>query len=118
MQIFFQSKKIELHSDDQDFMARRLENLSKFFSRYAQVFVDVEKTLASHNDNQLFYIAIHLEDGSVRYFVNGYHEDIRKTFDHVYADLYRSIRNSRSKSRTMLKSTGRKFKQIFKRKAR
>ena len=113
MQIFFQAKKIELDRDEQDFMARRLENLAKFFSPHAHSYVDVEKTRASHNGQDLYYISIHIEDGAARYFVDGYQENIRKTFDSVYADLYRSIRNDRSKSRALLKSAGRKIKGMF-----
>jgi ribosome-associated translation inhibitor RaiA len=115
MHIFFQTKKIELDRDEQDFMAHRVEGLAKFFTPETHTYIDVEKTRSSHNGEDLFYIAIHVKEGAVRYFVDGYHENVRKTFDNVYADLYRSIRNDRSKSRELLKAAQRKIKGFFKR---
>ena len=113
MQIFFQAQKIEIQPGEQDFMARRIEGLSKFFSPQAHTYIDVEQTRPSHNGQDIFRVAIHIEDGSARYFVDGNEGSVRKAFDEVYADLYRSVRNDRSRSRTVLKSAGRKFKNLF-----
>ena len=115
MHIFCQTKKIELERGEQDFMAARIEGLAKFFEPDAHTYVDIEKTRSSHNGEDLYYIAIHVKEGVVRYFVDGYQENIRKTFDNVYADLYRNIRNDRSKSRELLKSARRNIKDFFKR---
>ncbi|MGB0925126.1 MAG: HPF/RaiA family ribosome-associated protein [Minisyncoccia bacterium] len=118
MQIFFQTKKVNITQGEQDFMARRIEGLEKFFSPHAHAYIDVEKTRASHNGHDLYYVAIKIDDAPHRYFAEEYQADTRTAFDHAYGDLYRVIRNDRSKSRSMLKSAGRKFKQIFKRKAK
>lgn len=114
MQIFFKTRKIDLHPHEQNFMARRIENLGKFFSVNSHTYVDVEQTRASHNGQDLFYISLTIEDGKYNYFAEEYQGDIRKAFDHAYGDIYRIIRNDRSKSRKLLRSAGRAFKKILK----
>lgn len=113
MQIFFRTKKTEVNAHDQDYMARRIEGMQKFFSPHAHAYVDLERTRASHRGHDLYYVAIKIEDGHYKYFAEEYQSDIRKSFDHAYGDIYRIIRNDRSKSRTMLKSAGRAFKKVF-----
>ncbi len=115
MQIFFQTKKISLDEAEQDFMARRIECLDKFFSKHARCFVDVEKTRADNNGKDLYEVTFNIEDGSVRYFAEEYQSSVRKAFDHAYQEIYRSIRNERGRSRAILKQAGRAFKSLFKR---
>lgn len=114
MNIFFQTKKVEISSAEQDFMAHRIEGLKKFFSPQIHVYIDIEKTHGSHNGQDLFYVKIRIDDVHQRYFADEYQSDIRKAFDNTYADLYRIIRNERSRSRRLLTSAGRKFKSMFK----
>ncbi len=114
MQIFFQTKKIDLEQTEQDFMARRIEALNKFFSPYARCFIDIEKTRADNNGKDLYKVECQIEDGAVRYFTEEYQSSVRKAFDYAYQEIYRSIRNERSRSRTLIKRTGRAFKSLFK----
>ncbi len=114
MQIFFQTKKINLDQQEQDFMARRIEGLDKFFSAYARCFIDIEKTRADNNGKDLYRIELQIEDGSVRYFTEEYQSNVRKAFDYAYQEVYRSVRNERAKSRTLVKRAGRVFKSLFK----
>lgn len=113
MQIFFQTKKTEVNINDKNYMARRIEGLRKFFSEHAHAYVDLERTRASHHGHDLYYVSIRIEDGHYKYFAEEYQSDIRKSFDHAYGDIYRIIRNDRSKSRSMLKSAGQAFKKIL-----
>jgi ribosome-associated translation inhibitor RaiA len=118
MQIFFQTKKLELHEEEKSFMARRIEGLNKFFSPYAYVYIDVEQTRASHNGRDLYYVSIKIDDGKYKYFTEEYQDGVRKAFDHAYGDMYRVVRKDKGKARAVLKSAGRRFKRIFKRKAK
>lgn len=118
MQIFFQTKKIELHPEEQNFMARRIEGLNKFFSSHAHAYIDVEKTRANHKGHDLFYVSINIDDGPHKYFTEEYQADTRKAFDEAYGDMYRVIRKDRGRSQAVLKSAGRRFKKLFQRKAK
>lgn len=113
MQIFFQTKKTEVNTHDQDYMARRIDGMQKFFSPYAHVYIDLERTRASHHGDDLYHVSIKIEDGRYKYFSEEYKSNIRESFDYAYGDIYRIIRKDRSKSSTMLKSAGRAFKKIF-----
>ena len=118
MQIFFQTKKIELNDYNREYMARRVEGLRKFFSPHAHAYIDLERTRADHNGRDLYYVSLRIEDGRHRYFVEEYQDDIRKSFDHAYGNIYRVIRDDRSKSRALLKSAGRMFKRMVRRRRR
>lgn len=116
MQIFFRTKNLEVTEGTKSFIANRVNGLAKFFSPHAHVYADLEKTRADHNGRDLFYTAITIEDGHARYFVEEYKDELRKSFDHAYSDLFRVVRNDRSKSRQLVKRAGQKFKNIFKKK--
>ena len=103
---------------DEQFMARRIENLKKFFSPYVYVYIDIEQTKGGKLESDLFYVSIRVEDGALHYFVDEYQENLRKAFDHAFGDIFRVIRNDRSRSRRLLKSAGRGFKRVFKRRYR
>lgn len=118
MQIFFQTKKIELQIHEKEFMLRRMEGLKKFFSAQVSVYIDVERTHMSNHGNDLYYVSIRVEDVPYKYFAEEYKDDIRKSFDHAYGDLYRIIRKDRSKSKAVFRSARRTFKRIFRKKAR
>ncbi len=113
MQIFFKTRRVELYIDEKNFIARRIENLEKFFSPDAHAYIDVEQTRVSNSGDDLFYVSITIEDGKYNYFADEYGSDIRKAFDSSYGDIYRMIRNDRSKSRKLLRSTGRTIKRIL-----
>ncbi len=115
MQIFFQTKKIEIHKEEKDFIAHRIEGLRKFFSPHAHSYIDIERTTAHNNAKELYYVSIRINDGEHKYFSEGHEGDIRTAFDDAYSDIYRIIRNDRSKSRSILKSAGRKFKNFIRR---
>ncbi len=118
MQIFFQTRKTEINNHDQDYIARRIEGLEKFFSPHAHAYIDLERTRNSHNGQDIYYAAIRIKDGHYKYFAEEYQSDTRKSFDHAYGDIYRIIRKDRSKSKVIMRSAGRAFKKIFRRKAR
>ncbi len=113
MQIFFKTRRIELYTEEQNFMVRRIENLRKFFTSNAHAYIDVEQTRTDNSGQDLFYVSITIEDGKYNYFADEYQSDIRKAFNHSYGDVYRIIRNDRSKSRKLLRSTGRAFKKML-----
>ena len=115
MNIFFQSRNLDLNEDSKRMMAQRMYGLDKFFSVYAKAFVNVEKTRASHHGHDLYYTSIHIEDGQARYFTEDYKESVRKSFDHSYGEIFRIIRDERSKSRTLTRKAGKVIKNIFKR---
>lgn len=116
MQIFFQIKNLNINEHTKSFVANRLGGLAKFFSPQAHAYVDLEKTRASHNGRDLYYSAITIQDGPTQYFADEYKDDLRKSFDHAYSDVFRIVRNERSRSRTLFNRAGRKFKNIFKKK--
>ncbi len=118
MQIFFRTKKVDLQQHEKDFMVRRIEGLNKFFSPYAYVYIDVEKTKGQQKAPDLYYVSISIEDGKYQYFTEESQDSIRKAFDNAYGDMYRVIRKDRGKARAVLKSAGRRFKNLFRRKAR
>lgn len=115
MNIFFQVRNIDIDQSSKEGMANRMYGLNKFFSPDARAFIDVEKTRASHNGHDLYYVSIHLEDGKDRYFTEDYQENVRKSFDHAYGELFRIVRDDRSKSRSIAKKAGAQLKKIFRR---
>ena len=115
MDIFFQARNLELDHQIKDFMANRMYGLSKFFSPHVQAFVDVQKTRSSHHGEDLYYISIAIEDGKHRYFTEEYQENVRKTFDHAYGEIFRIVRDDRSKARRITRKAGASLKKLFKR---
>lgn len=115
MNIFFQTRKIDLLPDEEIFIARRLENLQKFFSPHVHVYVDIQQSRGGRLGSDLFYVSLKIEDGRFHYFADEYQENLRKAFDHAFGDIFRIIRNDRSRSRRLLKGARRGFKNIFKR---
>ncbi len=114
MNIFFQDKNFDLHASEKEFMANRMYNLRKFFSPYAQAYIDVERTRASMTGDDLYRITIRLDDGPHRYFTEEFQRDVRTTFDHAYGDIFRMVRNERSRSRTMARRAQERLKRLFK----
>ena len=118
MQIFFQTKRIDLDENEKAFMVRRIEGLNKFFSPHAHVYIDVEQTRASHNGRDLYYVSLKINDGRYRYFTEEYQDSVRKAFNNAFGDMYRVVRKDRGRAQAILKSAGRRFKRLFRRKAR
>lgn len=113
MNIFFQIKNVELPLSIKEHIANRLYGMNKFFTPHAQAYVDVEKTHPSNNGPDLYYTSIMIQDGAHKFFTEDWKEDIRKSFDHSYGELFSIVRNERSKSRSLLKRMGSKFKKIL-----
>lgn len=113
MNIFFQARNLALDLSSKEAMANRIYGLDKFFTIHAKCFIDVEKTRASHNGHDLYYTAIHIEDGAHRYFTEDYQDSVRKSFDHSYGEIFRIIRDDRSKSRRLARKAGSALKKIF-----
>jgi len=113
MDIFFQARNIELDPHLKDHMANRMYGLNKFFSPYTKSFIDVEKTRSSKNGSDLFYTSISIQDGKFQYFTEDYQDGPRKSFDHTYGEIYRTIRNDRSKSRNLARRAGSAIKRLF-----
>lgn len=113
MDIFFQAKNIELVPAIKEHMAQRIYGLNKFFSPYAKAYIDVEKTRSSRNGADLYYTSISIQDGKFQYFTEDYQDDVRKSFDHTYGEIFSIIRNDRSKSRKLAKKAGTRIKKLF-----
>ena len=116
MNIFFQTRNLELDQDMRDVIANRLYGLSKFLTPDAQIFVSVEKTRASHNGDDLYYISLNVEDGAHRYFTEEYSEAVRSSLDQSYQEIFRIIRDERGKSQSLARRAGSRLKKLFRRK--
>jgi ribosome-associated translation inhibitor RaiA len=116
MNIFFQTRNMDVSQKLRDIMANRLYGLSKFLSTDAQVFVSVEKTRASQSGDDLFYVSLNIEDGSERYFTEEYADDVRNSFDQSYREIFRIIRDERGRSRNLARRAGARLKKLFRRK--
>ncbi len=115
MNIYFQSKNIDLYQDTKNMMANRMYGLNKFFSHDTNAYIDVERTRASHNGDDLYHVSIKIDDAHNQYFAEEYKENIRKAFDHAYGDMFRMVRSHRSKSRNLARRAGARIKRIFRR---
>ena len=114
MQIFFQTRRVELEDNDTEYIKGRIDKLQKkFFSDSAQFFVTVEKTRGDLHGDDLYEVSIRAEDGPEHYFAEDHRDTIINSFDAAYADLYRLIRKERGRTRALLKSAGRKIKQML-----
>jgi|AntRauTorckE6833_2_1112554.scaffolds.fasta_scaffold64027_2 ribosome-associated translation inhibitor RaiA len=116
MNIFFQTQHIEIDQAMKDFMASRLYGLQKFISKDSQIFVNAEKTRASHNGNDLYFISLSISDAQYRYYTEEYQQNIRKTFDNAYEEMVRIVRNDKRKERNLARRAGSRIKNLFRKK--
>jgi len=115
MNIYFQKKNIDIYAQDQDVMAERMCGLNKFFLYGTHVYVDLERTRASHNGRDLYYASIHISEQGKKYFAEEYRENLHKAFSYAYENILRVVRNDKSKARNIARKAGQKIKSIFKR---
>lgn len=115
MNIFFQVRNLVLDENEKMFMARRIEGLHKFFSKDAHVYIDAERTRPDLHGDDLYRVSLRIQDGHYQYFTEDYLENVRKSFDHAYGEMFRMVRNDRSRSRTLARRARNKIKKIFKR---
>lgn len=115
MNIYFQTRNIEVPAHEKEFMANRMHGLDKFFSWDTHGYIDIEKTRASHHGRDLYYISIKIDDVDTHYFTEEYRENVRKAFDYAYGEIFRIVRDERSRSRTLMRKAGKQIKKIFKR---
>lgn len=114
--VFFQKHNISVDDHDLQLMMRRIEGLAKFFGSEAQVYVDLEcmRPSQQHGDD-LYRASLRIEEASLHYFTEDFQEHIKKAFDHAYRDMYRMVRNDRSRSRRLARKAGKHIKGILKR---
>jgi len=113
MNIHFQYKGVTVEGEIKQFISKRIDGLEKFFSPDAKTFIDIERTRPSHKGDDLYYVSIRLEDGRFNYFTDDHRENIRKAFDHAYGELFRMVRNERSRTRALARKAGSRIRNIF-----
>jgi ribosome-associated translation inhibitor RaiA len=115
MYILFQTKNITLSSYDEDSMARKIENLSKFFMPDVHIYIDIDYTRGGHFEKDVYYVSLRIDSAKTQYFADEYQETLRFAFDSAFGDIFRMIRNDRSRSRQLFTRASRQFKKTFKR---
>jgi ribosome-associated translation inhibitor RaiA len=116
MNIYFQSKNLDLYQDTKNMMINRMNGLNKFFQKDTNAYVDVERTTNHHNNGpDIYHVSIKIDDPLNQYFTEEYQENIRKAFDGAYGDMFRVVRSHRSKSRNLARRAGARIKRIFRR---
>lgn len=115
MNIYFQTHSLDVSDVEKQFISRRIEGLAKFFGQSTSVYIDIEKTRADQHGDDLYRVSIRIEDGPLHYYTEDYRETIRTSFDHAYGDMFRMVRNDRSRSRTLARRAGARIKKFFKR---
>ena len=115
MNVYFQYKNLTLNDDLKEIISNRMDGMNKFFSPDAKAFVDVQRTRSSNNGNDLYCVSIKLQDAKYNYFTDDYQESIRKAFDEAYAELFRMVRNERSRSRVLARRASARIKNMFRR---
>lgn len=113
MEIFFQLHDVHINDYIKEHIAARLQGLDKFFHHTAKAYVDIKKTNSSNSGDHLFYVSIHIEEGKFRYFTEEYEENIRKAFDEAYQEMFRIVRDDRSKSRSLARRAGAQLKRLL-----
>jgi ribosome-associated translation inhibitor RaiA len=115
MNIHFQHKNVTLNDDLKQIISNRMKGMRKFFSPDVKAFIDVERTRSSNNGNDLYCVSIKLQDAQYNYFTDDYQENIRKAFDEAYGELFRMVRNERSRSRVLARRASARIKNMFRR---
>ncbi len=114
MKIFYHLKEVELKEEEQEHIEKKLSQLQKkFFSESVQFFVNLEKTRGDKKGDDLYEASIKIQDGPEHYFADERKDYIIKAFDHALRELMRIVRKERGKTRSFLRSAGRKIKQIL-----
>ena len=116
MNIYFQTKNLEVTQYEKNMMANRMYGLNKFFSWDTHAYIDIERTRSSQHGQDLYYVSIKIDDPQNQYFTEEYRENVRKAFDEAYGDMFRVVRSHRSKSRNLARRAGAHIKCILKRK--
>lgn len=114
MNIYFQTKNIEVHDEVKQKIANRLKGLQKFFSWDTKAYIDLKRTNTSHHGHDLYYASVRIDAPEHEYFAEEYKENIHLAFDHAYGDIFRIIRSHRSKSRNLARRARTKIKSLFK----
>jgi len=114
MNIYFQTKSVEINQREKNFMAHRLYRFNTFFSWDTNAYIDIERTRPSHHGDDLYYVSIKIDDPQNQYFTEEYQENIRKAFDQAYRDMFRVVRSHRNKSRNLARRAGAKIKKLLK----
>lgn len=115
MKVFFQARRIDISEYEKNFMANRMYGLNKFFTPHAHAYVDIERTNASHHGHDLYYVSIRITEPGAAYFTEEYRENVRKSFDHAYGEMFRIVSKDRSRSRNIARKAGQRIKNLFKR---
>lgn len=115
MNIYFQSKNLDIPQDTKNMMANRMYGLNKFFAPDTNAYVNIERTTSQNNGPDIYYVSLKIDDPHNQYFTEEYQENIRKAFDGAYGDMFRVVRSHRSKSRNLARRAGQRIKKIFKR---
>jgi|AntAceMinimDraft_6_1070360.scaffolds.fasta_scaffold21331_2 ribosome-associated translation inhibitor RaiA len=115
MNIYFHTGNIDVHPYEKEYMANRMNGLDKFFRIGTHGYIDIEKTRASHHGTNLYYVSVVISDARIDYFTEEYSESIREAFDRSYGEIFRIIRDERSRSRTLIRKAGQQIKNLFRR---
>ena len=116
MNTFFQTQHLDLDIDTQSGMVSKMEGLNRFFSPDAKAFINIEKTRASNNGDDLYYLSIQIEDGKYQYYTKEEEESVQAAFNQAYAELFRIVRDDKRKSRSLARRAGQSLKNLFRRK--
>ena len=73
-----------------------------------------EKTHPHNHGDDVYHTSIRISEGKHNYFADEYRESILASFDYAYQDIFRIIRNDRSKSRKLSRRLGAQLKRMFK----
>ena len=115
MNIFFQTKNLDLYQEAKDAMAHRMKGLGRFFSGEAHAYLDIEKTTSSHHGDDLYYVSIRIEEPGNQYFTDEYRAGVKEAFDHAYDEIFRMVRSDRNRTRSLARRAAARMKRMFKR---
>ena len=62
----------------------------------------------------IYHTSIRINEAHNSYFSEEYRESVLASFDYAYQDIFRIIRNDRSKSRKLSRRLGARVKRMFK----
>ena len=76
--------------------------------------IDIEKDRNQNSGDDIYHTSIRINEAHNSYFSEEYRESVLASFDYAYQDIFRIIRNDRSKSRKLSRRLGARVKRMFK----
>lgn len=112
--INIKATNMELTSSIKEYVEKRIETLTKFFSNSADLYIEVGKTSMHHKNGDYYKAEINLQTGENKFFAQSEKENLYSAVDAVKDEIANLIKRSKDKKQTLFKRGAKSVKKMVK----